>query len=85
MRLVAIDFASGKTTGKIGAMRAAAFRCAAFAVLMSGPAYAACTKPAIPACANEKGGFSSAANFDACRLQMLPYKDAMEKHAACAK
>jgi len=66
-------------------MRAAALRCAAFTALISSPAYAACTKPAIPACANEKGAFSSAADFDACRLQMLSYKDAMEKHAACAK
>ena len=66
-------------------MRAAAFRCVAVAALISGPAHAACTKPAIPACAIEKGGFSSAANYDECRLQMLPYKDAMEKHAACAK
>jgi len=66
-------------------MRATAFTCLAVAALISSPAYAACTKPAIPACANEKGAFSSAADFDACRLQMLSYKDAMEKHAACAK
>ena len=55
------------------------------AALISGPAHAACTKPAIPACAIEKGAFSSAANYDACRLQMISYKDAMEQHAACAK
>ena len=66
-------------------MRAAAFRCAAFVVLISGPAYAACTKPAVPACAVEKGAFPNAAGFDECRMQMLAYKDGMEKHAACAK
>ena len=66
-------------------MRAAAFRCAAFVALMSGPAHAACTKPAIPACAIEKGGFSSPAKYDECRLQMIAYKGAMEQHAACAK
>jgi hypothetical protein len=66
-------------------MRAAAFRCVAVAILISGPAHAACSKPDIPACAVEKGAFPSEANFDQCRMQMLAYKDAMEKHASCTK
>lgn len=66
-------------------MRAATFTCVAVAVLIAGPAHAACTKPAIPACAVEKGAFASEANFDQCRIQMLAYKDEMEKHASCAK
>jgi hypothetical protein len=53
------------------------------AVPISGPACAACSKPDTPACAVEKGAFSSAAVFDQCRIQMLAYKDAMEKHASC--
>jgi hypothetical protein len=66
-------------------MRAAAFTCAAIGILILSPAHAACTKPAIPACAVEKGGFASDASFDQCRMQMLAYKDAMEMHASCAK
>jgi hypothetical protein len=66
-------------------MRAAAFASIAVAVLISGPAHAACTKPDIPACAVEKGAFTGEASFDQCRIQMLTYKDAMEKHASCTK
>jgi hypothetical protein len=66
-------------------MRAAAFRCVAVAVLISGPAHAACTKPDIPACAVQKGAFPGGADFDQCRKQMLGYKDGMETHASCTK
>jgi len=66
-------------------MRAAAFTCVTFAILTSGSAYAACTKPDIPACAIEKGAFAGEADFDKCRHQMLAYKDGMEQHATCTK
>jgi len=66
-------------------MRAAAFTYVTIATLISEPAYAACTKPDIPACAVEKGAFASEANFDQCRMQMLAYKDGMEQHATCTK
>jgi len=66
-------------------MRAAAFTSVTVAILVSGPALAACTKPDIPACAVEKGAFGSEANFDQCRLQMLAYKSGMEAHATCTK
>ena len=55
------------------------------AVLVSGPAYAACTKPVIPVCAVEKDAFASEAIFDQCRMQMIAYKGGMEQHASCAK
>jgi hypothetical protein len=66
-------------------MRAAAFTSVTIAILISGSADAACTKPDIPACAVEKGAFAGEANFDQCRLQMLAYKDGMEQHATCTK
>jgi hypothetical protein len=66
-------------------MRSAAFTSAIVAVLISGPAHAACSKPDIPACAVEKGAFGGEASFDQCRMQMLTYKDGMEKHASCTK
>jgi hypothetical protein len=66
-------------------MRTAAFTSVAIAILISGSSHAACTKPAMPACAVQKGAFPGEADFDACRKQMLTYKDAMEKQASCAR
>lgn len=60
-----------------------AFLC--LAVLISGPAYAACSKPDIPACAVEKGAFAGETHYDQCRMQMIAYKAAIENHASCTK
>ena len=62
-----------------------AFTSVAVVAVISGPAYAACSKPDIPACAVQKGAFPREADFDACRMQMLAYKDAIERQAACVK
>ena len=66
-------------------MRAAAFVCVAGGVLISGSAHADCTKPDIPACAVQSGGFSTEADYDRCRKQMLAFKSEMEGHSSCAR
>jgi|KBSMisStandDraft_5_1062788.scaffolds.fasta_scaffold114576_3 hypothetical protein len=66
-------------------MRIAAFTYVAAGFLLAGPAYAACSKPDIPACAVQGGAFPTAADYDRCRKQMLVYKSEMESHSSCAR
>jgi hypothetical protein len=66
-------------------MRTAAFICVAVGVLISGTAHADCTKPDIPACAVQSGGFATEADYDRCRKQMLLFKSEMEAHSSCAR
>lgn len=54
-------------------------------ILLAAPAYAACTKPDVPACATQRGAFAGESDFDQCRNQMLAYKGGMEILAACLK
>ena len=42
-----------------------------------------CAKPAPPACASARMPFASDAAYDACRKEMLVFRDAIDKHAAC--
>ena len=65
-------------------MRIAAFTYVAAGFLLAGPAYAACSKPDIPACAVQSGGFATEADYDRCRKQMLAFKSDMESHSLCA-
>lgn len=65
-------------------MRGAAFVFATIGVLAAGPACGACNKPAAPSCAIE-GAFAKPRDQDQCRLQMLPYRGAMELFAECLK
>jgi hypothetical protein len=52
-------------------------------ILIAGPSYGACSKPDAPSCAQQAGPFASEADFDACRMQMLSYRDGMEAFATC--
>jgi hypothetical protein len=65
-------------------MRTASSICVAVGVLISGLAHADCTKPDIPACAVQSGGFATEADYDRCRKQMLAFKSDMESHSLCA-
>jgi hypothetical protein len=53
-------------------------------LLSANLAEAACTKPQAPVCALQ-GSFAKASDQDQCRLQMLPYRGAMETFAECLK
>jgi hypothetical protein len=69
---------------EIGSVRTV-FALVAVGVLISGPSHAACTKPAVPACAIQKDAFSGVAEFDQCREYMIAYKGGMETYSSCAK
>jgi hypothetical protein len=43
----------------------------------------ACPKPDAPSCAFERIPFASEATFDACRMEMLKFRDAMDEYASC--
>jgi hypothetical protein len=43
----------------------------------------ACLKPDAPTCAFERIPFASEATFDACRMEMLTFRDAMDNYATC--
>jgi hypothetical protein len=42
-----------------------------------------CAKPAPPACALARTPFAGEADYDACRRDMLAFRDAMDQHASC--
>jgi hypothetical protein len=54
-----------------------------FSLGLASPLYAACDRPAAPACATEKVPFASVKAFDDCRKEMLKFRDAMDAYAAC--
>lgn len=43
----------------------------------------ACSKPEAPSCAFERIPFASEATFDACRMEMIKFRDAMDDYASC--
>jgi hypothetical protein len=43
----------------------------------------ACSKPEAPSCAFERIPFASETTFDACRMDMLKFRDAMDDYASC--
>ena len=53
---------------------------AVFAVTAS---QGACSKPEAPSCAFERIPFASETVFDACRMEMLKFRDAMDSYASC--
>ncbi|MGC2775744.1 MAG: hypothetical protein WA418_08935 [Bradyrhizobium sp.] len=53
------------------------------AVAGVGPSSAACSKPEAPACALETIPFVGMQDFDACRMQMLAFRDRMDAYASC--
>jgi hypothetical protein len=54
-----------------------------FSLVLTSPAHAACDKPAAPACAAQTVPFTGVKDFDACREQMLAFRDAMDAYASC--
>ena len=43
----------------------------------------ACLKPDAPSCAFERIPFASETAFDACRIDMLKFRDAMDNYGSC--
>jgi hypothetical protein len=43
----------------------------------------ACSRPEAPSCAFERIPFASETAFDACRMEMIKYRDAMDDYASC--
>ena len=54
-----------------------------FGFLAAGSAYAACDKPAAPACAIATVPFAKDQDADDCRKEMLRFRDGMEAYATC--
>src|SRR5205085_1387781 len=52
-------------------------------VCLASPLYAACDKPAVPACAIATVPFAKDKDADDCRKEMLGFRDAMDRHASC--
>lgn len=42
-----------------------------------------CVKPEPPACVRARTPFDGQADFDACRKEMLAFRDAMDQRASC--
>jgi len=54
-----------------------------FSLVVASPLYAACDRPAAPGCATQTAPFAGVQDFDACREQMLAFRDAMDAYASC--
>lgn len=54
-----------------------------FGVLAVTASQGACPKPDAPTCAFERIPFASEAAFDACRMEMLTFREAMDNYATC--
>jgi hypothetical protein len=54
-----------------------------FQCLAASSLYAACDKPAVPACAIATMPFAKDKDADDCRKDMLRFRDAMDGHASC--
>ena len=52
-------------------------------VLAATASQGACSKPEAPGCAFERIPFASETAFDACRMEMLKFRDAMDERASC--
>jgi hypothetical protein len=52
-------------------------------VLAADPLRAACNKPDAPTCATRTIPFATDKDADDCRLDMLSYRDRMDRYAAC--
>ena len=52
-------------------------------VLAVTASYGECAKPEAPSCAFERIPFASETAFDACRTDMLKFRDAMDGYASC--
>jgi hypothetical protein len=59
------------------------FALAFFGLVLACPLSAACDRPAAPTCATETVPFESVKAFDACRKEMLKFRDAMDAYASC--
>jgi hypothetical protein len=54
-----------------------------FGCLAMSSVYAACDKPAVPACTIATVPFANDKDADDCRKEMLGFRDAMDRHASC--
>jgi hypothetical protein len=60
------------------------FALVVFSLLLASPLSAACEGPAAaPGCATQTAPFAGIQDFDACREQMLAFRDAMDAYASC--
>lgn len=51
--------------------------------LATGSTQAACSKPEAPTCATRMVPFATDKDADDCRLDMLRYRDGMDRYASC--
>jgi hypothetical protein len=54
-----------------------------FGCLAATSVYAACDKPAVPACATATVPFAKDQDADDCRKEMLRFRNAMDVYASC--
>lgn len=59
------------------------FAAIGLSVLAATAAQGDCAKPEAPSCAFERVPFASETVFDACRMDMLKFRDAMDAYASC--
>jgi hypothetical protein len=59
------------------------FALVCFSLVLASPLYAACDRPAAPACATQTVPFTGIPDFDSCREAMLAYRDGMDAYASC--
>lgn len=52
-------------------------------LLAATASHGACSKPEAPGCVFERVPFASETTFDACRMEMIKFRDAMDRYASC--